>query len=340
MPAPQQLVICIPTYNRAACLRRLLGVLERELQGLESDVGILVSDNASPDDTPQVVHEFASRMPNLAAVRHPENVGADENFCRCVERVTSEYFWIIGDDDLPRAGAIALLVRMLAAHSPDIVKLRAWGSERLVDDAAAPPLRRLDAVLADPVEFARRANVYLTFVSSIVLRRATFVAGADGAQLRRYVGTHLSQLSWVLGTMQQGVRLVDVTTICVLSQSVNSGGYGVLQVFGQNFPSILRQQFGPGSPVAEAAITRYAGEFLSNVIWMMRHGTAGAFEREDPRTALQPQLGRSAMFPLLMAVWAWPRPVAGALRLVCRAVGWSLRRLDHVRSRTRAIHIA
>ena len=339
MSAPLKLVICIPTYNRAACLRRLLGTLERELAGLEQVVGVLVADNASPDDTPQVVREFEGRIPGLASVRRAQNVGPDENFCRCVEQVTSDYFWIMGDDDLPRAGAIALLVRLLQQRSPDIVKLRAWGRDDLQHNDPHDPVRRLDVVAADAVEFARRVNVHLTFISAIILRRATFTAGADGALLRRYDGSRLSQLSWVLPTLQNGQRLMDVTTICILSQSGNSGGYGLLEVFGRNFPRVVRQQFGAGSAVSEAIVGRYLIEFLPHAIWRMRIGTAGEFSQEEARPVLEPELGRHVMFPLLVAVASWPRPLAAALRFMLRALGWTLRQGDRLRARPRAFAI-
>ena len=49
---PPLLTIGIPTYNRAKFLRRLLEQLRTELAGLDGQVEVLVSDNASTDDTP------------------------------------------------------------------------------------------------------------------------------------------------------------------------------------------------------------------------------------------------------------------------------------------------
>ncbi len=48
------LSIAIPTYNRARFLDRLLSALDDQLR-LQPGVELIVSDNASPDETPQIV---------------------------------------------------------------------------------------------------------------------------------------------------------------------------------------------------------------------------------------------------------------------------------------------
>ena len=330
-PVPPLLAIIVPTYNRAACLRLLLGTLEVELAGVRGRVRVLVSDNGSADETPQVLREFESRMPSLVAVRHASNVGPDENFCGCVERVDADYFWIIGDDDLPRAGAIAHLVRMLERDRPDLVNVRTFGRARLEHNDLHAPVVALEVHALGRVAFARRVNVLTTFISGVIVRRDVFVAGADGAGLRRYAGTHLVQLSWVLGTLATGKRLFQVQTTCMFAKSGNSGGYALLKVFGENFPAIVREQFGRGSAVAEAMIGRYAIEYMSHLVWSLRQGRAGDFARENAAAALRPQLGDSAAFPFLMAIATAPMPVARALRLACRIAARALRWVDSAR---------
>ena len=48
------LTIAIPTYNRSARFERQLGWLARNLQGLEERCAVMISDNASRDDTQRV----------------------------------------------------------------------------------------------------------------------------------------------------------------------------------------------------------------------------------------------------------------------------------------------
>jgi glycosyltransferase involved in cell wall biosynthesis len=55
------LSVCIPTYNRAGYLHECLSSIET--RGLDNLVEVVVSDNASTDDTLDVLKEFANRLP-------------------------------------------------------------------------------------------------------------------------------------------------------------------------------------------------------------------------------------------------------------------------------------
>ena len=85
----------IPTYNRAHWLG---GAIQSVLSQTYSDLAILVSDNASTDDTPEVVRSFSD--PRLTYVRRRENVGILENHNLSLEAVASPYVLILPDDDL------------------------------------------------------------------------------------------------------------------------------------------------------------------------------------------------------------------------------------------------
>src|SRR5262245_42835431 len=89
------LTIAIPTYNRASWLREALSCLSQQVF---SDFDLIVADNASEDETPQVVAEFES--PRLRYHRHPQNLGMVENFRFCAHAAQTEWIVIHQDDDL------------------------------------------------------------------------------------------------------------------------------------------------------------------------------------------------------------------------------------------------
>src|SRR5277367_2609330 len=103
------LTIAIPTFNRCQFLRQLLDSLGEQTRG-DDRVEILVSDNASPDETSAVVAEARRQGTRLNYIRNEENIGADANFLQCYERATSKYLWIFSDDDLLRPGAVHLIL--------------------------------------------------------------------------------------------------------------------------------------------------------------------------------------------------------------------------------------
>lgn len=115
------LCLAVPTYNRAGHVRVLLDVLQRELgDDARDDVVVLISDNASPDETPAVLAEAAQRLPWLRVHRQPENVGPFLNARWVVENAPpeAEYIWTFGDDDAPYPGTIERTLGLLDEHRP------------------------------------------------------------------------------------------------------------------------------------------------------------------------------------------------------------------------------
>ncbi len=117
------LTIAIPTFNRAAKLKRLLAALQDEIvtSCLQEQIDVLVSDNASIDDTPSIVSEFTDSNFSLEYYRQPENLGFDGNLRFLYSHAKTRYVWFMADDDLPLMGSIGKLLSTLKMHDPDVL---------------------------------------------------------------------------------------------------------------------------------------------------------------------------------------------------------------------------
>jgi abequosyltransferase len=93
-----KLSICIPTYNRAKYLPELLDsiIVQAPTDGA---LEITVSDNASTDNTEELIKTYQQKFPFIIYHRNSENLGADRNFLKCVEIASGEYCWLMGSDD-------------------------------------------------------------------------------------------------------------------------------------------------------------------------------------------------------------------------------------------------
>jgi glycosyltransferase involved in cell wall biosynthesis len=88
--------IAIPTYNRAAGLRRAVAsALAQDYPCME----VVISDNASTDETRAFCEELVRRDPRVRYVRQPVNVGPVGNFVHALEQCVGEYFMWLADDD-------------------------------------------------------------------------------------------------------------------------------------------------------------------------------------------------------------------------------------------------
>jgi glycosyltransferase involved in cell wall biosynthesis len=87
--------IAIPTFNRASWLGECIGAaLAQSYQNFE----VLVSDNASTDETPVVLGQISD--PRLRVVRQEENIGLIRNWNACLAEATGDYIVFVSDDDL------------------------------------------------------------------------------------------------------------------------------------------------------------------------------------------------------------------------------------------------
>jgi hypothetical protein len=101
-----RVTVFIPTYNRAKLLpHSIRGVLEQTFD----DLRLVISDNASEDETPDVVASFDD--PRVEYVRQPENLGLLGNQNWFLTQVETDFALILADDDLVYP---TLLERMVA----------------------------------------------------------------------------------------------------------------------------------------------------------------------------------------------------------------------------------
>lgn len=109
-----KLSICIPTYNRAKFLSDLLDSIVKQIDDNNKNViEVVISDNASKDNTEEVIESYRSKIPNLTYFKWDENKGADRNFIKVVELAKGEYCWLMGSDDVIEEGGINYVLDFL-----------------------------------------------------------------------------------------------------------------------------------------------------------------------------------------------------------------------------------
>ena len=296
------LTIIVPTYNRADSLALLLATLRSELAGMASVVTVMVSDNASSDRTPEVTRAMQAEWPELVVRRQVTNVGGDENFCSCVDLVTSRYFWILSDDDLPKRGVIRQLLDLLRARAPWLVYMQ---SEWLAPVTGPDQGERVGALRTrqlDTAAFARQVHVWITFLSGVIVNRDQLLQMLEGQPIRRFSGSSLVQLGWILPLFRADGHFLYVADRCILATKDNSGGYQLLTVFGAGFARIVKESLGANSRAARILIKGAMLRYLPGRIWSDRQQRDERFLAESPWPAMRRELSGFLLFWLLV----WP----------------------------------
>ena len=99
--------IFIPTFNRSKLLKNSLkSALNQDYSNLE----IIVSDNASTDNTEELIRSF--KEPNIFYSRNSRNIGLINNWQKALELCNGEYFLALSDDDILKFNAISTLINI------------------------------------------------------------------------------------------------------------------------------------------------------------------------------------------------------------------------------------
>lgn len=191
------LSICIPTFNRPD---KLIQVVEAFCQQWRPEIALRVLDNHSPTPPIEILGFLFEKYPNvdISVHRHITNIGGPANLLRCFESGDTEWLWIVGDDDLPSAGAVAEVIQALVNY-PEAVcinfqtsLLRRWGVSREEIKIATD--------LSDCVKSLDNFSNFL-FISANAYRRDAMLPFLRAAYLMLESGTF--QVALVLLAMER-----------------------------------------------------------------------------------------------------------------------------------------
>lgn len=109
--------IITPTYNRANYLKEaLLSAINQTYKNIE----IIVSDNASTDNTQELVASFKDKDPRIHYYRLTENIGMFANQMHAFKMASGKYVASLHDDDIWQENFLEKLVPPLEAN-PDLI---------------------------------------------------------------------------------------------------------------------------------------------------------------------------------------------------------------------------
>jgi glycosyltransferase involved in cell wall biosynthesis len=107
--------ICVPTWNSATYLRSSLdSILAQDYRNLE----VIISDNASQDDTVTILREY-ERDGRVRLNLNDRNIGAGPNFNRLIGLAKGEFVAIYHSDDVYKPDIVSASVELLQ-RSPDV----------------------------------------------------------------------------------------------------------------------------------------------------------------------------------------------------------------------------
>jgi glycosyltransferase involved in cell wall biosynthesis len=117
-----RLSVGLPVYNGGSCLAESLEAL---LGQTYEDFELIVSDNASTDDTAGICHRYQKQDSRIRYVRQPRNIGCAPNHNYVVQQARGELFKWVSHDDLYARDLLKRCVDALDEF-PHVVLAHSW----------------------------------------------------------------------------------------------------------------------------------------------------------------------------------------------------------------------
>lgn len=126
------LTISVPTYNGS---RTINNMLDRLLPQCDDRVEVLICDNASTDNTGEIIEDYVMQYPFVKHIRNERNIGPDSNFILCMTKATGKYTLLLSDDDILVENSLSIILYFLEKNDDmGLVYLNAVGfHEKYVD---------------------------------------------------------------------------------------------------------------------------------------------------------------------------------------------------------------
>ncbi len=129
-PAPK-LSVGLPVYNGASYVAESLNAL---LGQSFEDFELIIADNASTDETPDICREFEKLDERVSYYRQPRNIGLSPNHNFVVSKARADLFKWAAADDLYGRDLLKLCVEAMDDH-PEVVLVHSWTA--MIDSSSA-----------------------------------------------------------------------------------------------------------------------------------------------------------------------------------------------------------
>lgn len=259
------LSICIPTYNRSECLSECLQSVLMSVAGHERDIEILISDNASNDDTKDIVRAFQKTNPWILYHRNDQNIGAERNFYLLATLAQGDNIWIFGDDDKMEVGAVgAVLESIRAGYNLTVCNYSLWDKQFIVQHKMYGLSGNRNDSIEDSNELLARFGLHLGYISTVVIKRNLFLK-LPIEEYEPFVEYGFPFLYSVYTGMSNGAcKARFIVTPLVLNRSDNSGNFDWYKYFAKGSALIFDKLLTKG--YSQNAITASKNKVLKEFI--------------------------------------------------------------------------
>lgn len=232
------LTIAVPTYNRKNQLEECLIHL---LPQYSEEVEVIVSDNASTDETQEFMLQMIEKYPYIRYIRNEENIFADGNFMQCLEVANGKFVLILSDDDFILDGCVNNILELIKKYPDSSLMYLNSNSFKYIDGKCKYSKPRLDENLLictnDKNEFFKYVGCEITFVSTLVFNKESYDKVENPAQ---YKNTSFFQSYVALAcTEPKNSKIIISGFNAIMARAVDGVNFSICDIFVENLRVLL-----------------------------------------------------------------------------------------------------
>lgn len=216
--------VCIPTYNYA---RFLPDAIESVLAQTYVDFELLVIDNCSTDGTETVMRDYCRRDKRVRFIVNETNVGAINNWNKCITAARGEYIKFLLSDDV--FTSVDTLKRMTAVLDGDSTISLVCCSRNKVDEDLN--------LIKTYSDFCEGKLMGMEIISRCLRHHKNLIGETTAIMFRKNQGIEgfssryiaLSDLEFCFRLLEQGDFYFIKDALCSIRQHAKQGTHEVMQ---------------------------------------------------------------------------------------------------------------
>lgn len=240
------LSIAIPTFNGSPYIIDALESVRIQAEDCKDLIEIVISDNASDDGTDKIIQKYqnASSL-KILYFKNNKNLGFDKNVDLCFKRSSGKYVWLLGDDDLLKAGAISTVLKILDDHPTlKVILVNFEQFTRNLVKLENQTVISQSRYCNEADSFLKHSNARYNLVSSLIFERSAW----NSIDASKGIGTnfiHVYALFKILLIGDSYIYHIPLIKMRMNSQKASADGHSILQI-AIDSGQIIRQMSGMG----------------------------------------------------------------------------------------------
>ncbi|GEM_PF-710656 len=247
---------CIPTYNRAPILDQCLQSIVSQ-PSFETSAEIVISDNASTDNTHEVAIKYQNKYPyNIRYNRNTENIGMEANFLKALELGNGKLLKLLNDYAILEPKSLNHFIKIIDDNSDE---------NAIIFFRNKPNKKREYKLCTDFDSFLRDVTYWTTWIGTFSIWKNDFI-NIKGKE--KLIGLLFFHMLLLFENFRKKKRIIiDFKKLLCNNRNITfKSGYNFYEIFIQNYIGIILHNLYKKREINSFTLRKIKSKFCVNFL--------------------------------------------------------------------------